>query len=239
MTPSSQAVQGGDSAVAERLAMAALLRRHLKGAGVGEQLAALDRLDSRHVTASAASADPGGLPVLAHLAEAVALASAGLDQADGEALAAVAASVAWTQTAVYRLDPPHDRFLDGYAHATFLGPTDGEPLPALFPVSLPDSSPAGAGPAAVGLLLLAPGVVYPHHDHPADEIYLPLTEARWSHSDGAPFEVEAAGIALRHRPSQPHAMIAGACPLLALYLWTGAVTVPAAWTRTDPPADGP
>lgn len=236
MTPSSQAVQGGESAVAERLVLAALLGRHLSGAGVGEQLAALDRLDSRHVTASAASANPGGLRVLAHLAEAVVLASAGLDQADGEALAAVAASVAWTQTAAYRLDPPHGGFLDGYAHATCLGPIDGEPLPASFPVSSPVSSPAGA-PAAVGLLLLAPGVVYPHHDHPADEIYLPLTEARWSHGASAPFEVEAAGIALHHRPWQPHAMIAGACPLLALYLWTGAVTVPAAWT--DPPADGP
>lgn len=63
------------------------------------------------------------------------------------ALAAVAVSVAWTQTAIYRQDPPGGGFLDGYAHAAFLGRTDGEP------------PPASMVPAAVGLLL-TPGVIY-------------------------------------------------------------------------------
>lgn len=226
MTSGSRDLSGSDAGAAPRLALAALLRGRLRGAGAADQLSALDRLDPRDVTASAPSADPGGLPVLAHLEEAVALARAGLDHDDGEALAAVAGSVSWVQTEAYRQDPPHGNFLDGYAHATFLGPTDG-----------------GQGPtsvaAATGLLLLAPGVVYPHHAHPADEVYLPLTEARWSHGAGAPFEVATVGTVLHHRPWQPHAMITDARPLLALYLWTGAVTVPATWTRWDSPAEAP
>lgn len=238
MTSGSHAAPGGDSVdsgVAARLALAGLLRDRLREAGLPEQLAALDRLDARHVpvsavsAVSAASTDPGELPVLAHLEEAVGLGRACLDHGAGEALGVVAATVAWTQTAAYRQDPPGGGFLDGYAHATSLGPTDGEPPAASM-------APAGMVPAAVGLLLLAPGVVYPHHAHPADEVYLPLTEARWSHGDGAPFEVEAVGIPLHHRPWQPP-MIAGVRPLLALYLWTGAVTVPAAWTRSYPSAD--
>ncbi|VXB67678.1 dimethylsulfonioproprionate lyase family protein [Nocardioides sp. AX2bis] len=221
MTYASQAAPG--EGVVARLALADVLQDRLREAGLREQLAALDGMDARHATAPVGPTESGGLPVLAHLAEAVDLARAVLDHRADKALAVVVASVAWTQTASYRQDPPGDGFLDGYAHATFLGPTDGGPDTA-------STVPA----AAVGLLLLSPGVVYPHHAHPADEVYLPLTEARWSHGDATPFAVEAAGIPLHHRPWQPHAMIAGVSPLLALYLWTGAVTVPAAWTRPDP-----
>ncbi len=140
-----------------------------------------------------------------------------------------ALSATWTQTQAYVDEPPDEGFLDGYAHATLAGPPDLAPGTPHTP-SRHSSSPTGtARSVSLGLLLLAPGVRYPHHEHPADEVYVPLTEARWSSGLHEPFEHRPAGAVLHHRPGQAHAMVTGDTPLLALYLWTGAVTVPASW----------
>ncbi len=58
---------------------------------------------------------------------------------------------------------------------------------------------------------------------------MPLTEARWSHGQDEPFVRRPAGTLLHHRPGQGHAMVTDSAPLLALYVWTGTVTVPASW----------
>ena len=120
----------------------------------------------------------------------------------------------WTQTAARVAAPPHDRFLERYAHATILG---SPPAVRVDPTRT----------AALGVLLLGPEKHYPHHHHPADEIYIPLTVATWSSGLHAPYRDLRPGRPLHHRPHQPHAIRIGHRPLLSIYLWTGDTTTPA------------
>lgn len=74
---------------------------------------------------------------------------------------------------------------------------------------------------AAGFLLLGPRTLYPDHHHEAEEIYLPLTSGAEWRMGGEPFRRRAAGDVIHHASNVPHAMRAGATPLLALYLWRG------------------
>lgn len=150
---------------------------------------------------------PEHLPVLRHLERAIALAGLSPAAELAPALARCAPDLPWTRTASYLRSPPNPQFLDQYAHAPLAGRAEGGPADAV-----------------VGLLLLAPDTRYPLHHHPADELYLPLTQARWAHDRGQEPEPEPAGVLLHHRPWQPHAMTTGDEPLLAVYVWTGDVT---------------
>lgn len=154
-----------------------------------------------------AGAAPERLPVLRHLERAIALASLSPAAELAPPLTRCAPDLPWTRTASYLRSPPDPQFLDRYAHAPLAGRAGGGPADAI-----------------VGLLLLAPDTRYPLHHHPADELYLPLTPARWAHSRGPEAVPEPAGTLLHHRPWQPHAMATGDEPLLAVYLWTGDVT---------------
>ena len=127
-----------------------------------------------------------------------------------DAVAELAPSLSWTRTAGHVADPPNAGFLDGYAHATLAASPDDGPF---FGVVL-------------GLLLLGAGVDYPPHHHPADEVYLPLTPARWIHGLDEDHRPEPAGVPIHHRPWQPHGMRTGDAPLLAIYLWSGDVATP-------------
>lgn len=208
---------GRAALVAATLTLAGILRSRLVEAGLTQQAGRLGLLGAEHVAAPVPLAE---LPVLAHLPEATAAGRLHLPACAGEALRTAVAGAAWTQTAAYVARPPGPRFLDGYAHATLAGPADGAPT---------KGAPGSGPPAALGLLLLGPGVHYPHHRHPADEVYLPLSAARWSHDVGAPLREEPPGELLHHQPEQAHAMDTGTEPLLALYVWTGDVTVAAVW----------
>src|SRR5262249_16206644 len=74
---------------------------------------------------------------------------------------------------------------------------------------------------AVGVLLLGPGALYPLHEHPAIEIYCPLThDGEWWRADG-PWRPEPPPPPLHPPPRLPHAMRAGRSPLLAVSLWRG------------------
>lgn len=117
----------------------------------------------------------------------------------------------WTQTKNYVTDPPHPNFLANYAHTALLGPEQ------LNPVAVDETDAV-----TVGLLLLGPGNVYPHHHHPADEIYLPLHDSRWSHGTTQPMQWEPPHVPIHHEPWQSHAAQAPEDrPLLVIYLWTG------------------
>jgi Dimethlysulfonioproprionate lyase len=119
----------------------------------------------------------------------------------------------WTQTDAYVRSPPHEHFLQRYAHATILG-------------SMPDTAVIvdGSRTAAVGVLLLGPGNQYPHHQHYADEVYVPLTHATWSSGKDQPYVDRAPGITLHHESLLPHSMHTDDNSLLSLYLWTGDTT---------------
>lgn len=113
--------------------------------------------------------------------------------------------------------PPHERFLERYAHATILG---SQPSSAI----LVDESRT----AAVGVLLLGPNNQYPHHQHYADEVYVPLTHARWSSGRREPYVDLPPGSTLHHQSLQPHSVHTDDTSLLTLYLWTGDTTT-SAW----------
>lgn len=123
----------------------------------------------------------------------------------------------WTQTSRYVVHPPHPNFLDNYAHTTLLGAPGSHP----WAVDEMDT-------VTLGLLLLGPGTLYPHHHHLAEEVYLPVTDGWWSHANAQPLQWEPAAVPVHHRSWQPHAAQAGQRhPLLAIYLWTGQRTTSA------------
>ncbi|MEU4668236.1 dimethylsulfonioproprionate lyase family protein [Amycolatopsis sp. NPDC023774] len=185
------------------------LARRLASEGLSEHAA---DLRSTQPTAPVAPAAPSAaLPALRHLPKALRIARAD----DVTALAQALTSARWTQTHTYVSNPPHERFLPGYAHCTLLGPA------AALPVAI---DPAGL--VTLGVLLLGPHLHYPAHWHPADEVYVPLTKARWS-TDESPYLPREPGTIVHHTPTQPHAIHTDAIPLLALYLWRGDLHTPA------------
>lgn len=138
------------------------------------------------------------------------------------ALGALAPHLVWTRNPNYRARPPHRRFLPRYGYAVILGPDDRAAPPLIRHDGL-----------ALGLLLLGPGNDYPLHHHPADEIYVPLAgTALWRRGDG-PWLPVAPGRPIHHPPDLPHATRTTAAPLLALYLWRGALATHARLSSAD------
>jgi hypothetical protein len=112
----------------------------------------------------------------------------------------------WRQNPNYTTANMGAAFMAGYGYVEFAGPKD-----ALF----------HASGIRVGLLLLAAGLHYPLHAHPAEEIYHPLTDGgSWRRGDDA-WRAVPAGHAIHHAPMVPHETKAGDRTLLALYCWRG------------------
>ncbi len=71
----------------------------------------------------------------------------------------------------------------------------------------------------VGISLLAPGVKYPVHQHPPEEVYLVLSQGHWQKNGGDWFEPGTGGL-VHNPPGILHAMRSGSTPLLATWcLW--------------------
>ncbi|HEX6120528.1 MAG TPA: dimethylsulfonioproprionate lyase family protein [Dongiaceae bacterium] len=112
----------------------------------------------------------------------------------------------WRQNPNYNAANMGAAFMAGYGYVEFAGPKD-----ALF--HAPD--------LRVGLLLLGPGLHYPLHAHPAEEIYHPLTQGGlWRRGEEA-WRMVPAGEAIHHPPMVPHETRAADRTLLALYCWRG------------------
>jgi len=80
-------------------------------------------------------------------------------------------------------------------------------------------APIDASRVACGFLLLGPSTLYPRHGHEAEEVYVPLSgTARWQQGD-AVWREKPPGTLIHHARNEPHAMLTGTEPLLALYLW--------------------
>ncbi len=169
--------------------------------------AALDGL-----AASGAVAPPvQRLAVCDHLPAAIAASRDSPTRALAEAAHRLGAVACWTQNPNYRRQPPDPGFLANYGYFVVAGPADGPPA---F-VEAPGLS--------MGFLLLGPGTHYPLHRHPAEEIYIPLSgDGEWQRGEAA-WRREPPGSVIHHPPGIPHATRAGTTPLLALYLWRGAL----------------
>ncbi len=199
----------------------------LRRGGLNQQADALERGltsagEAVHTQPRTKPQPPGAGDQVAtiHLPDALDAARSGPARHIGEHLAKTVNTLRWTQTAAYVAAPPHPGFLDGYAHAALLGPRAAAPL-------LEDPT----GSVALGVLLLGPRNDYPHHLHPADEVYIPLTRARWSPGLAEPHQSQTPGWVVHHRPGQAHGMRTGNASLLAIYLWTGVIHTPARFCR--------
>ena len=89
----------------------------------------------------------------------------------------------------------------GHANALVTGPT----------------APEQRSDIIFGLSIMAPGIAYPFHNHPPDELYLVLSDGAWWR-DGAGWFSPGIGGTVRNPPGIRHAMRAGARPLLAAWL---------------------
>ncbi len=84
-----------------------------------------------------------------------------------------------------------------------------------------------------GLLALAPDTHYPAHSHPAEEVYHLLSgTSEWQRGD-EPWTRRLPGARIEHPSNVPHAMRALSEPLLALYLWRGAIADPARFVASS------
>jgi hypothetical protein len=87
----------------------------------------------------------------------------------------------------------------------------------------------------LGLFLIAPHVLYRDHQHPAPELYAPLTGPHgWRFGAGDPLMIKPAHQPVWNDPMRPHLTKVGPVPFLAFFGWTADVQAPA---RVIPAAD--
>ena len=149
---------------------------------------------------------PGRLPVCACLPQAVATASGSTPHvaAHAAALAALEPALVWKQRV--GIEGGSDNFATGHANARVAGVDGLEQRSDL----------------RIGISLIAPGVRYPDHRHPPEEIYLVLSRGSWRQEQG-PWHEPGLGGSVYNPPNILHAMRSGPEPLLATWcLWAGA-----------------
>lgn len=138
-------------------------------------------------------------------------------------------SVAWLAAALDAMPPGElaDLVRDSAGRVPWI--IGGARMPASFAgrsAYIEIAGPDGVVPSErlrFGLFTQAPKSFYPPHNHEAEEHYYVLSgEALWQ-KGGSPFAAMPPGSCIRHAPWQSHAMRTGPAPLLAMWVWTGAL----------------
>jgi hypothetical protein len=114
------------------------------------------------------------------------------------ALRALAPELAWDRRKTST--PANQPFHDGHANATLAGPGGYEQREDVW----------------VGATLMAPGIVYPDHDHPPEEVYLALSEGEWWNA-AMDWTSPGLGGIIYNPPGILHAIRSHASPFLALW----------------------
>lgn len=134
------------------------------------------------------------------------------DPALAAAIAAVSADLAWVTYDAYPPAGIGPHFASAHAFCSLIGA----------------GAPWAAEDFDLGFFLVAPGILYRDHAHPAPELYLPLTGPhRWRFTPDAPFRDLPALRPVWNPALQPHATLTGAVPFLSLFAWTRDVDQPA------------
>lgn len=155
----------------------------------GQRVAALLKEPAVRVDGPA----PQRLPVCRHLGAAYPLVAPDL----ATAFQALEPQLSWQ----LRTPPnPGPGFADGHASARLLGPDGLEQR----------------GGLVAGFSLVAPGVTYPEHNHPPEEIYLVLSGGEWWQAGGSWHGPGPGGI-VHNPPGIGHAMRGTSDPLLAIW----------------------
>jgi len=160
----------------------------------------LDGLRSDAEPASSAHSD--GQPAPDDLTDAARTARAGPPpvRALADAFIEFAPFIPWYQ----RPEPDFPDFMRGHANAFIVGPTGVEKRAKTI----------------VGATLLAPGLQYPDHHHPPEELYISLSDGEWRQNQD-PWHSPGLG-GLVHNPGNVmHSMRSTSEPLLTIWcLWT-------------------
>ena len=166
-----------------------------------ERPAAVQRIfDALSTGRGIAPVQPAALDVCRHLTASLATARSGPGPIAGlaDAFAPLVPSLNW------RLRPAEDgedlNFRGGHANADIIGPAGLE----------------RHDDVVVGVSLLAPGVIYPDHSHPPEEIYVVMTEGEWFNEE-AGWYTPGVGAVVYHRSDIVHAMRSANEPLLAIW----------------------
>ncbi len=123
--------------------------------------------------------------------------------AHAQAMLAIAPMLAWWYRTV-DVDPGSP-FATAHANATLIGKGGLEERDDVW----------------VGISLMAPGIEYPEHHHPPEEVYFVLSPGHWQQASGLWFEPGIGGL-VHNMPNILHAMRSGSAPLLATWcLWKG------------------
>ena len=137
---------------------------------------------------------PQPLPVCEWLAPALALSPTAL----GDAFAGLLPELVWQRRT--SADPADRRFWNGHANTILLGPQGLEPRDDLL----------------IGATVMAPDVLYPDHNHPPAEVYLPLSAGEWWNAEMDWTDPGLSGF-IYNPPGILHAMRSGKAPFLALW----------------------
>lgn len=148
---------------------------------------------------------PQRLPVCAYLDTAYGLARK-QDPATAaltEAFRAIEPQLDWERR--WNAKPSDGAFYDGHANANIVGPEGIEKRDDIW----------------IGVSLVAPGITYPDHHHPPEEVYVVLSPGEWKHG-GSDWFAPGYGGLVYNVSDTVHAMRAGPEPLLAIWsLWVG------------------
>ena len=153
---------------------------------------------------------PMTLPVLAHFSACIAQVQQ-LDSALANQLNIVQPALKWQQSSGYSDDVLGAGFSANYGWAQLIGPKGffaGEDF-------------------LLGVLMLGPHRHYLDHNHPAPELYWPLTSHSQWRREPASFMEKSAGEIIWHEPFQIHATKTFEQPMLAVWAWTKDVATPA------------
>jgi len=187
-------------------AMAAACRRC---AGAGQPGAAMAAAVAERIAAlepAAARPDPAPRPKpdSVPLDDAMARALAGPEAALAGALRPILPGVSWSQT--YSPDQIGQDFVDRCGYFDVAGPGR-----AMIP----------SATVATGFMIMGPGLLYPEHFHPAEELYFVLAGAgTWRYGDG-PWRAHAPGDLVFTPSRAVHAICSNAATLFLMYAWQG------------------
>jgi quercetin dioxygenase-like cupin family protein len=141
------------------------------------------------------------LPVCRHLEAAYAGMTTGASPLPeiGRAFSALEGRLSWwRRKGISAEDQP---FYDGHANAMLIGPGGLEQREDVM----------------VGVSLMAPGIVYPDHSHPPEEVYLAFTDGEWWNAE-MDWTRPGPGGLIYNPPGILHAMRSGGTAFLALWL---------------------
>ncbi|MFN4142468.1 dimethylsulfonioproprionate lyase family protein [Aestuariivirga sp.] len=172
--------------------------------GAGERPAAaarrvFERLAAR--TGVSGAVEAGRLPVCHHHLDAAYAGMAALPSPMPElasAFAAVEARLRWTKRK--GVSPQDQPFESGHANTTLIGRGGIEERDDVW----------------VGATVMAPGITYPDHHHPPEEIYLAFTPGEWWNAEMDWKEPGPGGV-IYNPPGILHAMRSGGSPFLAMW----------------------